>query len=1424
MTRYTILYMLATLLMAFGAKADARQTFEVSNITTANGLPCNTIRVMAEDEFGYVWVGGTGGLARYDGYRFVDFNGFGPYAQSRIPQHIGLSYTDKQNHLLWFTTSINTYGCYDLRRGAFVDYTGIGDNNREFRKRKMLSTGMWLYNTTFGIRHVIYRDGQFSVQDYTKENGQIATNDVRMIEEAGDKQVWAATKAGLFRIDTAGKAHTVLKGKDMTNVLDVNQYMVGFCKQDQTAYIFNQQGKLLRAVPLPKSEGRIDEVIGPMVWRTNCFFYTKGDTYTLDVAGALQGKSGTFINNKRYRMESATQQGYADGYHFVANKSGYLWIFPPKGEARKLFVLPNLQSNNEKNGIYKVARDKSGLFYISTYGGGLFTYDFARDHLVHYSARDENPLIPTDFLLGVMIDRTGCVWLSCESSGITRLQPANDIVASYFLMDPTHRGDWTNNARYLYLEKRQTPIVCSKSKELFHFNAASHSFVRERQLTSCIYGYLYDSKGNEWMATRGDGLLCNGQRVNITVDGKPCKAADFYAIVEDRYGRIWAGSWANGLICIDRKEQQALAKSPTAAIAAHAYLTETYNESHIHALALDEKGVLWIATYNGLYCTDTKKRQIAPKDFCVFNLENGLFPMNDLLSLHAYKGKLYGGTRNGGLIVCDINQWSKQKLPYRQLTKRDGLSNNTVCSITHDQYGHIWVGTEYGLCKLEPKTLRIRSYSTSVQPIGNEFAENSVLNLPDGRIAFGSANGIAVFRPLERDYEHKQTAKVLITDLLINGTSIYDDDELLPEAALNGLEKLSFSHNENSLRLFFSNFNYRETPSQLYEYYLEGQDRTWRKATSENSAEYTNLAPGKYVFHIRTATISGEEQAETTLTIVIRQPWYNTIWAWLVYLLIAGSVGYYIYRNAREKILLHQQMKKEEEQAEFRINFFTHISHEFRTPLAIIQNAVDKMANPKTSTQANVRTAQRGTRRLLRLINQLMEFRKINTGNLKLKVEPGDIVVFVDNIFQDLWGVAKQKDINYRFMPFQPHYKMTFDREMVEMMVYNLLSNAVKYTPERGSILLKMTLDETAGQLVITVEDSGRGISDEQQKELFKPFMKGHVSKNGMGIGLYTAFQMAQRHHGSLAYERVGAEGGSRFTLTLPTSEDDYQADDFSMEPSVPVEAANEQQQELIREPKPAAINPHLVAIIEDDADMMEQIKAEVGAYFETCEFYNGRLGYEGVLERQPDLVLCDVMLPDMDGYEIVSRLKENADTRLTPVIMLTALNDDTHQIKAYKAGADDYMVKPCNFQLLVARIMQLLKWRSARPESPSSETMEKEETEAPILSSRADLLFKESVAQIVAQNMSKEDFSVDTLAELMHMGRTKFYGKMKEIYGMSPNKYLVNQRMEYAAQLLLEGKYNISEITYKVGIGNPSYFNKCFKSHFGVAPSKYKG
>lgn len=405
---------------------------------------------------------------------------------------------------------------------------------------------------------------------------------------------------------------------------------------------------------------------------------------------------------------------------------------------------------------------------------------------------------------------------------------------------------------------------------------------------------------------------------------------------------------------------------------------------------------------------------------------------------------------------------------------------------------------------------------------------------------------------------------------------------------------------------------------------------------------------------------------------------------------------------------------------------------------------------------------------------------------------------------------------------------MEFDRQMVEAMVYNLLSNAVKYTPERGAISLSVRL--AGNSLEIVVEDSGPGISAERRQLMFKPFMGGYASQGGMGIGLYNAYQMALLHKGTLTYSPGANGGGSVFTISLPATGDAYTDGDRRKAidtTTTGTEKKNDKCEQIIKELVPKAFNDVTIAVIEDDPDMRQQTESEMGVYFHIDSYATGEAGLDGVAARKPALVICDVMLPDISGYDIVKHLKTNIETADIPVIMLTALDDDAHKLKSYNAGADDYMVKPCNFRLLTGRAAQLIKnaqkaKRRATQDNGHCDTPVAQADEIRLIMSPADKKFIDRMDALILQNISAPDFTVTALAEMLYIGRSKFFKKVKELTGVSPNKYLLNKRMELAAELLLEGRLNVTEVSYKVGIIDASYFNKCFKAKYGVSPKQY--
>ena len=648
--------------------------------------------------------------------------------------------------------------------------------------------------------------------------------------------------------------------------------------------------------------------------------------------------------------------------------------------------------------------------------------------------------------------------------------------------------------------------------------------------------------------------------------------------------------------------------------------------------------------------------------------------------------------------------------------------------------------------------------------------------------------------------------RAVITDLAINGISIYEaENEQFLTKALNYTREISLPHDKNSLNIHFSNFDYPHIQNAMCQYYLEGIDKTWRPMTSINHAEFSDLNPGSYTLHIRTRIGSNQWSEETLLHITICQPWYNTVWAWCIYLLIICGAGVLYYRSWLRNFELNQQIALEKQMSDFRINFFTHISHEFRTPLAIIQSAVEKMMTRGEgyTSKNSIYTLSRGTKRLQRLINQLMEFRKINTGNMKLNVEKGEIIGFVRAIYNDLYTVAKQKDVTMNFTPWTSNHEMLFDQEKVETIMYNLLSNAVKYTPDKGIISVKLYLENNI--VFFSVEDNGPGIKPEREADLFKPFMHGYASKGGMGIGLYTAHQMAEIHKGSLTYERSLDLGGSRFCLALPNDAGKYQPEDIIEKKALDDHSIDKDEIEMIvKEMTPKAINNVTVMVIEDDPDMLDQIKSELSVYFHVETFMNGKTGYENIRKIKPALLISDIQLPEMiaRALQFVAmelKAKQKAEEKAQQEKALgqeTTLKENAPLEKAEQSS--------CGEVILVKPVKELKK------------------NEPTLLMSTLDKKFKDKLEAIVAQHIGDNNFNVDRLAELLCLGRTTVYNRTKSIMGVSPNIYIQNERLRIAAKLLLEGEYTVSEISEKVGFSDSTYFYKCFKNKFGIAPSKY--
>lgn len=1106
------------------------------------------------------------------------------------------------------------------------------------------------------------------------------------------------------------------------------------------------------------------------------------------------------------------------GYEFRSDAEGCLTIRPPRGKERVFRLIEHPMKNRDNH--FNISVNRSGTFYIAAYGGGLYSYNPYTGEIKHYSAKDRTPLIGNDFLTCILTDNQNNLWIGCEDIGLFCIRHHSGIGSRYVYPLPDGETENGNNVRTLSHIGGNRFFVSTRSGKNFIYDLNTDRFTPEKELGGSIYCHLTDRQGNHWAGMQSDGLYLNGQQYSLKSEDHPLPHDRVFDLVQDDCNRVWIATFGGGLLCTTY--------TPGEPLRFDRFLQDDRNASQVRDLETDSDGTLWIATNAGLFSLDTKAERIDPT--AIRHEVKG----KEVQYVHASPtGELWLGVQGEGLVKMCRDAGNLYQMDC--LNHERGLHIHTVRAITSAE-GGVWASMEEGVCYVSEDAEVIAPNSYTRQMESNAFNEHAVASAPDGTILFGSRNGILILKGKVEEKQRERVTDVRITDLAVNGISIWKNQT-----------HVKLPHGQNNLRLHWSDFDYARTSPRLYQYYLEEVDSRWHTPTNNRSAEYDDLPPGNYLFHIRLATNSTHSTPVTTLAVTIRPPWYNTPWAWAAYLLTASVILWLVFRNRRERFRLHRQMEMDRQLSELRINFFTHIAHEFRTPLAIIQNAAKKLkkGSGTVPSQQTISQIARGTGRLSKLIDQLMEFRKLNTGNTRLAVSEGDIIGFIRYIFNDFLPLAQSKGLHFAFLPFDRNFNMLFDRKAVEIMIYNLVSNAVKYTPEGGNVTMKARVQND--RLTIELADSGQGVSPEQLDHLFKPFMHGHASQGGMGIGLYMAHSMAAVHHGSLTYRRT-PEGETVFTLTLPIDTASYAQDERAT-----VQAVNHTEEEEHTtlpsgEVLPKALNHHRVAIVEDDPDIMAQLRSEVGQFFHVDCYSSGERAVESITEAAPSLVLCDVMLPGMDGYEVVRRLKLDNRTTSVPVIMLTVLNDETHQIKAYEAGADDYMTKPCNFNVLMVRIVQLIKWAENHamptekkeaekteitplPLTPSStpqeesnrEETEKKDGEGHIFVSRADKIFIDTVNRVLAENLSNPNFSIDELAEQTNVGRTTLFGRMKKLTGMPPNKYINKLRMEQACKLMTETNLNISEVGFKVGIQDPAYFYRLFKSFYGMSPTQFK-
>ena len=1378
-------------------------------LTSRDGLGNNTVRHILQDSKGYLWFSTLGGITRYDGYRFVNYS-------RNIDDEITLtdqavrSAAEGPGGFIWVHGANDHVSCLDPATGRFVDFTGKGDSQHLYRYMRILDQKVWLWGD-YGALCVEVEDGNFNSLAFGKKEGNLAGNRVIDVNTDHTGRVWISTDKGIYTVEGRQAVERLPSQSYQSLAKDAALGISAFVCTDGKLYTINEKDShSTLAATVPGVNGLAD-LPGKLVANGQFYIFTSGPTYIFDLRSHRLSRAEGILNVPR--GEVFTDES---GDFWVHNNSGCLvFVAHDSPQVETIDIFPERMSHLLDMERIAVSRDHKGRAWISTNGNGLFAYDPATRQLKHYTETDDSPrLIPSNDLLNVKVDRSGTVWVGSDGTGASRveLSESEPNVLLEGMEAPTSAP--ANNYR---LAKRLSDgdiLLGNRAGDLYRYSANLDTLKSHNRYTSIVYDALEDSKGRLWLATRGGGIFVDGKNYT-TANGLPHKSV--FVLCEDRKGRMWIGTMGGGL---------AMAEDKGDGLSFKQFFNDTYSRRRIRDIYCDHNGRIWVGSNDGLFVFDPDQLIADPSKFQIYNVENRNYRGDWVHCIVAGPdSRLWIGGNGVGLAICDPDEAS-ENIEFQYTDADKGLVNNTVMAI--ERVGDEMVAaTEYGLSRLDAKGEVLENYVLSTEPKANIYNPHALVNLGDSALIVGSQGGMFVLNPFELQADKRNLPSVEFTGLRVNGEQRMI--EAMTEKEDGDIPTIRLKHNQKNIEIDFSTLEYSIASPSSYSYRLVPYDTGWSQPSTVNYASYKNLQPGTYVLYVRAARKDGLWGDEARIRIVIESPWYATWWARTLFLLLALGAAIVIFLVIRRIEKLRNSVKIEEQLTDYKLEFFTNISHEFRTPLTLMQvslekihETLDKDANrdSRRLLSGHLSTLDRNSHRMMRLINELLTFRKVEKNKLTLHPEPTEVVGFLGEIFDSFKDEAQQKQLSYTMECELKSLTINVDRDSLDKITHNLLSNAVKYTLQGGSVEFVVAEDVDRHRLIIQARDNGIGIPAEKKSQLFSRFMQSNFSEKSIGVGLHLTYGLVQLYGGEIRHED-NEGGGSVFTVEIPT---DCKADDrFIQERASENQAVSKSDDRFSSDYQTIAKAPESgmkLLIIDDDADIREALSQEFSQYFEVLTAADGTSGLKAARDNDVALIICDVMMPDMSGFEVTRRLKDDFATSHIPIIQLTALTNDESQIKGIETGADAYITKPFSLQYLKARVFKLIELRRVL-QAKFTESPTLPQPELPLVSQ--DREFLEKLNAVVEKELGNSEFTADDFASAMNMGRTIFFKKVKGVTGYGPKEYLRVMRMKKGAELLLTSSLNVSEIAYKVGMSDPAYFNRCFKAQFGKAPSVYQ-
>ena len=1120
----------------------------------------------------------------------------------------------------------------------------------------------------------------------------------------------------------------------------------------------------------------------------------------------------------------------------------------------------------ERNDLSGLCEDPHGNIYVGTSNSGVFKQQ--GNSFVHLEGTGNQSVS------ALYCTHSGQVLIGYDGSGVAIYDPVQDQLTDnpFFSMEV----DLSKSKVYSFTEDSYGNIWLGLlQKGIYKQPMVSNGFhylgsrlgPKNTIGDAFVVSTLEDSNKGIWVGTDKDGIYYVGRDGKESRHLKNGYPSVVMTLAEDSKARIWVGSYQEGFGWIDKATMQ-YHRQPYAA------------DEHLIVMdiVIDQKERMWLATMrHGLLCMDLNDGSIveysmdpdAPNDPEVNSIVNDYASQ---LSLSADGKRLYVST-SMGLCCLDINSlsWTKTfggnclnySVPVRivkeidgqlwvgtntglscynlsgkelkRYTRKEGLTDNGIASIEQAQDGKLWIGTNHGLNCLDPKTGLLQNYYADDGLQSNEFGDNASYVSSDGTIFMGGTGGLTWFNP--KDIVHTPwKAKVRLTGFFINGLQINSSarsgGELVTDKPIFTSDHFHLGYHDNSFAIQFSTLTFDNPEHTVYMYSINGEPFI-RLQQGVNVITFSHMPPGTYHFRVK-AERNDMTTEERAFTIKVTAPWYRTVWAYIIYVLILlGIFAFYLnYLRRREQDHLRlQEHIHAEEMADAKLRFFMNISHEIRTPMTLIVSPLRSLIKKEQDPQRRsiYKTIHRNADRILSLINQMMDLRKIDKGQMQMRMAETDLVAFIQDLHTLFEHQAVAKRITLRFEHDTDNLPVWIDRKNFDKVIVNILSNAFKFTPNGGEIGIRITHDEE--HAVISISDNGEKIPEDKLERIFERFYQTPSAANdlytGTGIGLDLTRSLVELHHGTITVHNL--DEGCEFVITIPLGNAHLKSEEMVIEQELEELAAQETEPEEqeIKETQEAESadkvnNRMTMVIVEDDDEIRDYLATELSQDYDVHVASNGREALAEIYRTNPDIVISDVMMPEMDGNALCSKLKTNPGTNHIPVVLLTAKSNEESRLQGLETGADAYLVKPFNMEILKRTVFnlisshQLLRLKYTRNDSLEQQLPDVEVPKSP------DEKLLERVMTAINKHLDDSELSVDMIADEVGISRVHLHRKMKELTGQTPHDFIRNIRLKRAANLLSGGGMNVTEVMYACGFSNSTSFSTIFKKFYGMSPRDY--